>query len=91
MPDERIFCSMNCALVTWLTNRTISDKPPKRYLAKPLAGNELAESDISDRLAGHLIPYEEMVACNYEASLTAQANLVTDAMGKVYHGLSGQQ
>jgi hypothetical protein len=34
IPDDQIFRSLNCALVTWRTNRNISDKNPERYLAE---------------------------------------------------------
>jgi uncharacterized protein DUF262 len=60
--DDLIYKSLNCALVTWRTNRHISDKEPERYLAERREGTSLGEAEISTRLASHLIPYREMVS-----------------------------
>lgn len=78
--DEKIYRSLNCAVVTWRTNRNISDKEPERYLAERRDGHELGEAEIKARLASHLIPYDELVAGDYEAFLEARAKLVFDAM-----------
>ncbi|MCH8076136.1 MAG: hypothetical protein IIC64_09980 [SAR324 cluster bacterium] len=38
--DNEIFKSLNCALVTWRTNRTIAAKEPEKYLAERRDGND---------------------------------------------------
>jgi len=81
--DEMIYLALNCALVTWRTNRNISDKGPERYLAERREGTSLGEPEIRARLASHLIPYDEMVTGNYPAFLAARANLVHAAMLKL--------
>lgn len=81
--DDRIFLALNCALVTWRTNRNISDKEPEKYLAERRDGTTLGEEEIRTRLASHLIPYDEMVAGNYELFLQARANLVEKAMRNI--------
>jgi hypothetical protein len=53
--DEQINRSLNCALVTWQTNRNISAKEPERYLAERRDGTDLGEVEIRARLATHLI------------------------------------
>ena len=78
--DDEIYRSLNCALVTWHTNRTISAKEPDRYLAERRDGTELGEAEVRARLASHLIPYDEMVAGDYDAFLARRAELVRDAM-----------
>lgn len=78
--DEQIYLSLNCALVTWRTNRNISDKAPERYLAERREGTELGEAEVKARLATHLIPYDEMVADDYQGFLKARATLVHAAM-----------
>ena len=78
--DFRIYRSLNCALVTWKTNRNISDKDPEKYLAERREGSALGEVEVRARLASHLIPFDELVAGNYEAFLAARANLVLDAV-----------
>lgn len=80
LQDDQIFRSLNCALVTWRTNRNISDKDPERYLAERRDANELGEAEIRARLATHLIPYDEMVANDYETFLTTRATLMHAAM-----------
>jgi hypothetical protein len=81
--DDKIYRSLNCAVVTWRTNRNISDKEPERYLAERRDGHELGEAEIRARLASHLIPYQELVAGDYEAFLAARAGLVFDAMNRL--------
>jgi hypothetical protein len=78
--DSHIYRSLNCALVTWKTNRNISDKDPEKYLAERREGSAIGEAEIRARLASHLIPFNELVAGDYEAFLTARANLIYDAM-----------
>lgn len=78
--DDQIYRSLNCALVTWQTNRNISAKEPERYLAERRDGTDLGEAEIRARLATHLIPYDEMVAGDYSAFLVKRASLVHAAM-----------
>jgi len=81
--DDKAYLSLNCALVTWRTNRNISDKEPERYLAERRDGSELGEAEVKARLASHLIPYEEMVAGDYKAFLETRASMIHAAMNKL--------
>jgi hypothetical protein len=83
LPDDRIYLSLNCALVTWQTNRNIRDKSPERYLAERRDGISLGDSEIQARLATHLIPFDEMVKNDYEAFLAKRASMMHDAMNKL--------
>src|SRR3954462_7019760 len=78
--DDKIYLSVNCALVTWQTNRNISDKNPERYLAERRAGSELGDAEVKARLATHLIPFEELVSDDYASFLKRRASLVHAAM-----------
>ncbi len=79
--DDKIYRSLNCALVTWRTNRTIADKKPERYLAERRdGGTELGETEVKSRLASHLIPYDEMVAGDYDKFLNTRATMIEKAM-----------
>lgn len=80
VPDAEIYRSLNCALVTWQTNRNISDKEPERYLAERLDGTPLGEVEVRQRLSSHLIPYDQMVANNYQAFLKRRAEIVGEKM-----------
>jgi len=81
--DDKIYLTLNCALVTWRTNRNISDKEPERYLGERSDGSSLGDAEVKARLASHLIPYEELVGGDYEAFLKKRASLVHDAMTKL--------
>ena len=85
-PEDQIYVSLNCALVTWRTNRNISDKSPERYLAERREGADLGDEEIKCRLASHLIPFDEMIKGDYPAFLGKRAELVHDAMIKVCGG-----
>lgn len=89
VPDEHIYRSLNCALVTWRTNRSISDKEPEQYLAERREGSTLGEAEIRARLASHLVPFDLMVADDYYGFLTARAALVQDAMIRLCEGGTG--
>jgi hypothetical protein len=78
--DRRIFRSLNCAVVTWKTNRNISDKDPENYLAERREGSNIGEPEVRSRLASHLVPFDELVAGDYDAFLAARAELVHAAM-----------
>jgi hypothetical protein len=81
--DTEIYRSLNCALVTWQTNRNISDKEPERYLAERLEGTPLGEAEVRQRLSSHLIPYDEMVAGGYPTFLEKRASLIHEKMLKL--------
>ena len=46
-----------CALITWRTNRTISNKDPIAYLKERADNSALGEAELHRRLRTHLIPY----------------------------------
>lgn len=78
--DSKIFRSLNCALVSWRTNRTISSKEPERYLAERRQDGDPRDHEIKDRLASHLIPYGKMTAGDYDEFLQARAQMVEREM-----------
>jgi hypothetical protein len=57
IPYEQIFRALNCALVTWRTNRALSDKDPITYLKERADNCTLGEDELKRRLKTHLIPY----------------------------------
>lgn len=81
--DDEIYRSLNCALVTWQTNRNISDKEPERYLAERLEGTPLGEAEVRQRLASHLIPFDEMATSDYSQFLQERARRVREKMLKL--------
>lgn len=81
--DDRIYLSLNCALVTWQTNRNISDKDPEHYLTERRDGTELGDEEVVARLMTHLIPFEQMRSGDYEAFLEKRAALIHNAMTRL--------
>jgi len=56
--------ALNCALITWKTNRIIGRKDPLDYLQERI---DLAdEGVVRERLASHLIPFELLSEAHYE-------------------------
>jgi hypothetical protein len=60
IPNNKIFSSANCALISWKTNRTISDKNPMQYLLERAENCDLGEKERNRRLRSHLIPIQEL-------------------------------
>ena len=86
VPEHQIYSALNCALVTWRTNRNISDKTPERYLAERLDGTEVTAEALRHRLATHLIPHEAMAAGSFHAFREARAELVHGLMQRLCGG-----
>ncbi len=86
VPEDQIYLSLNCALVTWRTNRNISDKEPERYLAERRDAADLGDAEIRARLGTHLIPFDEMAAGDYQAFLDRRASMIHTAMTKLCTG-----
>lgn len=80
-----ISLSLNCALVTWRTNRNISAKDPERYLGERSEANRLGEPEVRARLASHLIPFDALSSGDYEHFLDMRAQLVHASMRKLCH------
>ena len=57
------FLSLNCALITWKTNRVIGRKDPLEYLEERIAWADVGA--IEERLRSHLIPYDLLSKAHY--------------------------
>lgn len=103
IPDEQIYRALNCALITWRTNRTISDKDPVKYLKERADNCTLGEEELKRRLRTHLIPYFQMsvgyngmpdderrgrVKNDYDSFLYARADVLAKAAQFVCEGRS---
>lgn len=63
--DINSFKALNCALITWKTNRNIGRKDPITYLEERTGWVE--KETIEKRLHSHLIPYEELGTSDYSS------------------------
>lgn len=101
IPYELVFRALNCALVTWRTNRTISNKDPIAYLKERSDNSALGEEELRRRLKTHLIPHSKLavgydglrdeerrnrVKVDYEAFLSARATILSDAAQRACEG-----
>ena len=103
VPDEQIFRALNCALITWRTNRTISNKDPIAYLKERADNSTLGTPELKRRLQSHLIPHAELnvgyegltdderrirVSEDYQRFLDARANILVKAAQFAFDGRS---
>ena len=63
--ESDINLALNCALVTWNTNRNISAKEPVAYLRERVERAPLGEDQIRSRLGSHIIPFESLNVGRY--------------------------
>lgn len=63
-------------LITWKTNRTISDTAPVDYLKERADQASLGEPALLYRLRSHGIPYQPMASGDYDTFLIERAELV---------------
>ena len=88
--DEKVNRALNCALISWATNRKVGAQTPSEYIAKRAAKASLGEDVVRERLESHLIPYEALTADDYDAFLNARAELMHADMIKLCYGASPQ-
>lgn len=58
--EEAIWRGVNCALITWRTNRTLAAKTPLTYLKERAEASQLGLEELVRRLSTHLIPVEPL-------------------------------
>ena len=65
--DWGIYRALNCALISWNTNLSISAKEPLKYLRERVEPAVLGETEVRARLKSHLIPYDQLNVGGYSA------------------------
>jgi hypothetical protein len=78
--------ALNCALITSATNRNKSGAAPSAFVAKRAEAAHLGPDEVRWRLASHLIPYDQLIADQYEDFLEARAKLVEADMKVLCNG-----
>lgn len=82
--------ALNCALISWRTNRTISDKAPDEYLAErvkaALTDAAPPEKEIRGRLATHGIDFDALARGDYDAFLKDRAVWALKGMKELCDG-----
>jgi hypothetical protein len=88
--DERVNRALNCALITWATNRRVGAKTPSQYIDERTKKASLGEAVVRQRLESHLIPYAALIKDDYELFLEARADEVHADMLMLCAGASPQ-
>lgn len=65
LDESNINLALNCALVTWNTNRNISAKEPIAYLRERVEHATLGEGQIRRRFKSHIIPFDQLNVGGY--------------------------
>lgn len=73
LPDSAIYRCVNCALVTWRTNRNIAAKAPGEYIRERADAATLGEKEIRRRLESHLVDFDLLVAGDYDRFMEDRA------------------
>jgi hypothetical protein len=71
--DERVNRALNCALISWTTNRRVGAQKPSNYIEQRAKAANLGEIVVRQRLGSHAVPYDALIADDYEAFLVARA------------------
>jgi hypothetical protein len=61
--DIDSYLALNCALITWKTNRNIGRKDPLEYLRDRVEWS--SEADVRQRLKTHLLEYDRLATARY--------------------------
>ncbi len=84
--DYAINRALNCALISWRTNRTVSAKGPVTYLRERTEASLLGEEEIRRRLRTHAVDFDDLSRGNYEAFLENRARLIEQVMRELCAG-----
>lgn len=71
--EKETFKALNCTLITWKTNRVISDKEPLNYLLERSNASVLGEAEIRHRLSTHLVNYDGLKFGDYQEFIEKRA------------------
>ncbi len=74
--EDIVYRALNCALVTWRTNRTIAAKEPLVYLKERADANALGAEDVRRRLRSHLIPADFVKYGGYSDTLPDRSSKI---------------
>ncbi|MFI0823169.1 DUF262 domain-containing protein [Streptomyces roseolus] len=78
--------ALNCALITWKTNRTIRDKEPLVYMRDRAEANSLGDDETVFRLKTHAIPEGPLRKNDYPEFILERSREVASAMEALTSG-----
>jgi len=80
LESKDIYLALNCALVTWKTNRTMAAKAPSTYMQERL---KVGKEEVDRRLKSHLVSMNVLVADDYASFLDARAKEMHQAIIRI--------
>lgn len=86
LDESMTYRALNCALISWKTNRTISAKEPLTYLQERTEASALGESEIRRRLNTHAVNYDDLAGGDYEIFLDKRGCLIEAAVKELCAG-----
>lgn len=78
--------ALNCALITWKTNRTIQNKEPLVYMRDRAEANSLGDDETVFRLKSHAIPEEPLRNNDYPEFIRVRAAEISLAVTALTDG-----
>ncbi|EKT4504769.1 MULTISPECIES: DUF262 domain-containing protein [Pseudomonas] len=84
--EHEINRALNCALISWKTNRNISAKMPSAYVAERMEASSLGQPEIARRLESHLIPVAQLIANDYDGFIHTRAELIRKILCRLCDG-----
>lgn len=84
--EYQINRALNCALISWKTNRNISAKSPSEYVLERMEKSSLGEPEVKRRLESHLIPVEPLKNDDYDAFVENRAKMIKRVADKLCNG-----
>lgn len=84
--ENDAYRAMNCALVSWRTNRAISAKEPIQYLIERAEASDLGLPEIRHRLRTHGIDIDILSQDDYDAFLRQRAETAVQAIQRLCNG-----
>ena len=85
-PGYQVNSALNCALISWKTNRKIAAKKPSQYIDERAEDAKATKEQVKQRLESHLVPYDELMKDDFNAFLEARANNIHSSMEKLCQG-----
>ncbi|WP_294223949.1 DUF262 domain-containing protein [uncultured Shimia sp.] len=85
-PDHEVNSALNCALISWKTNRKIAAKTPKQYLEERGRDANATEEQVRQRLESHRVPYDDLENGDFKMFVETRANLIHLSMQKLCEG-----
>jgi hypothetical protein len=73
LAESDSYRALNCALITWHTNRNIAAKEPLEYLKERIDKAALGEAEIQQRLQTHVVPFNPLNVGGYADEPDANA------------------